>query len=271
MTGYEQLQETKDFLTEQGIGTIEFGLILGSGLGELATEIEDALVLDYAAIPNFPVSTVVGHAGRLVYGQLEGRSVLIMDGRFHYYEGYPMETVTFPIRLMKLLGVEVMIVTNSAGGANPSFEPGNLMLITDQINITGTNPLIGPNDDRFGPRFPDMSQAYHVYGQEVVRKAAASLNIDLKEGVYTGFSGPTYETPAEIRMVQAIGGDAVGMSTVPEVIVAVHSGVKVIGISCITNMAAGMQATLNHEEVVATTQRVKESFKGLVRKILELY
>lgn len=271
MTLYDKLLETKTFLQEKGIGHIDFGLILGSGLGELAKEIDGALVFDYADIPHFPVSTVVGHAGRLVYGTLSGKQVLIMDGRFHYYEGYAMETVTFPIRLMKLLNVSTIIVTNSAGGSNPRFHPGDLMLITDHINITGTNPLIGPNDDRFGPRFPDMSHAYHDYGQDVARRAAAAVGITLQEGVYTGLSGPTYETPAEIRMVQAIGGDAVGMSTVPEVIIATHAGINVIGISCITNMAAGMQATLNHEEVVETTQRVKESFKNLVRKIIEIY
>ncbi len=271
MSKYEQLVETKTFLQEKGIGHIDFGMILGSGLGELAGEVKNPLIFDYKDIPNFPVSTVVGHAGRLVYGELEGKHVLIMDGRFHYYEGYDMETVTFPIRLMKLLDVETIIVTNSAGGANPTFEPGDLMIITDQINYTGTNPLIGPNDDRFGPRFPDMSHAYHEYGQEVVRKAAKELNINIKEGVYMGYSGPTYETPAEIRFTQAIGGDAVGMSTVPEVIVANHAGIKVIGISCITNLAAGMQANLNHEEVVETTQRVKEVFKSLVRKVLVLY
>ena len=268
MSKYEQLVETKMFLQGKGIGHIDFGMILGSGLGELAGEVKNPLIFDYKDIPNFPVSTVVGHAGRLVYGELEGKFVLIMDGRFHYYEGYDMETVTFPIRLMKLLDVETIIVTNSAGGANPTFEPGDLMIITDQINYTGTNPLIGPNDDRFGPRFPDMSHAYHEYGQEVVRKAAKELNINIKEGVYMGYSGPTYETPAEIRAYKTLGADAVGMSTVPEVIVAAHSGLKVLGISCITNHAAGFQEELNHEEVVEVTERVKGDFKGLLKAIL---
>ena len=274
MALYDQLlhlEQTKRFLQNNGVQNIDFGLILGSGLGELATEVENPIIFNYKDIPHFPVSTVVGHAGRLVYGELCGKKVLIMDGRFHFYEGYPMETVTFPIRLMKLLEVETMIVTNSAGGSNPNFKPGDLMLITDHINITGTNPLIGPNADSFGPRFPDMSHAYHVYGQEVVRKAAKEVGVELQEGVYTGLSGPTYETSAEVRMVQVLGGDAVGMSTVPEVIIANHSGIKVIGISCITNLAAGLQANLNHEEVVETTQRVKESFKGLVRKVIEIY
>ena len=274
MALYDQLlhlEQTKRFLQNNGVQNIDFGLILGSGLGELAKEVENPIIFNYKDIPHFPVSTVVGHAGRLVYGELCGKKVLIMDGRFHFYEGYPMETVTFPIRLMKLLEVETMIVTNSAGGSNPNFKPGDLMLITDHINITGTNPLIGANDDRFGPRFPDMSHAYHIYGQEVVRKAAKEVGVQLQEGVYTGLSGPTYETPAEVRMVQVLGGDAVGMSTVPEVIIANHSGIKVIGISCITNLAAGLQANLNHEEVVETTQRVKESFKGLVRKVIEIY
>ena len=271
MTLYDQLlhlEQTKRFLQNSGVQNIDFGLILGSGLGELATEVENPIIFNYKDIPNFPVSTVVGHAGRLVYGELCGKKVLIMDGRFHFYEGYPMETVTFPIRLMKLLEVETMIVTNSAGGSNPNFKPGDLMLITDHINITGTNPLIGPNADSFGPRFPDMSHAYHVYGQEVVRKAAKEVGVQLQEGVYTGLSGPTYETPAEIRAYKSLGADAVGMSTVPEVIVAAHSGLNVLGISCITNFAAGFQEELNHEEVVEVTERVKGDFKRLLKAIL---
>ena len=263
--------ETIQYLKDQGLTHPQVGLILGSGLGELAEDVENAIRIPYENIPNFPVSTVAGHAGQLVYGDLAGKKVLILQGRFHYYEGYDLNTVTYPVRIFKELGVETVIVTNAAGGINTSFQPGDLMIITDQINYTGTNPLIGPNDDRFGPRFPDMSHAYHEYGQEVVRKAAKELNINIKEGVYMGYSGPTYETPAEIRFTQAIGGDAVGMSTVPEVIVANHAGIKVIGISCITNLAAGMQANLNHEEVVETTQRVKEVFKSLVRKVLVLY
>ena len=270
-TQYDQLLEVKEFLFEKGMTQPEMGLILGSGLGELATEIEDAISIEYKDIPHFPVSTVVGHAGRLVYGKLSGKYVLVMDGRFHFYEGYSMETVTFPARLMKVLGIHTMLVTNSAGGSNKSYKPGDLMMITDHLNLTGTNPLIGKNDDRFGPRFPDMSDTYDKKGQEVIRAAAKELNIDLKEGVYGGFSGPTYETPAEVRMAQVLGCDAVGMSTVPEAIIANHAGLHILGISCITNMAAGLQKSLNHEEVVATTTRVKESFKGLVKLIIANY
>lgn len=191
-----------------------------------------------------------------------------MQGRFHYYEGYSLEMVTFPVRVMKALGIHSVIVTNAAGGLNLDFTPGELMLITDQINFTGVNPLIGPNDNEMGVRFTDMSQAYDKEYQEIVRNVAKEMNLDLKEGVYMGFTGPTYETPAEIKMARVIGADAVGMSTVPEVIVARHSGLRVIGVSCITNLAAGMQASLNHAEVVETTERVKESFKTLVKNIL---
>ena len=219
-------------------------------------------------IVHFSVSTVVGHAGQLVYGTLSGKKVLAMQGRFHYYEGHSMQTVTYPVRVMAALGIHSMIVTNAAGGVNETYTPGNLMLINDHINFTGDNPLIGENDEEIGPRFPDMSHAYTQEYREVAKKVAAEQNIDLKEGVYMGFSGPTYETPAEIRMSRTMGADAVGMSTVSEVIVAVHSGMKVLGISCITNLAAGMQSSLNHAEVVETTERVKGQFKELVKATL---
>lgn len=264
-----EIKETKQYLTAQGIEEVDFGLVLGSGLGELADEIEDAIRIPYEEIPHFPVSTVQGHAGMLVYGTLAGKKVLALQGRFHFYEGNTMEVVTYPIRLMAILNVKGVIVTNAAGGVNTSFTPGDLMLITDQINFTGTNPLIGENKDEFGPRFPDMSNAYAKDYQEMAKKVAEKLDIPLKEGVYMGFSGPTYETPAEVKMARILGADAVGMSTVPEVIVAAHSGLKVLGISCITNLAAGMQSSLNHEEVVETTQRVKETFKTFVKACLK--
>ncbi len=264
----EKIQQTAAFIQEKGVGAVDFGLILGSGLGELADEIEEPVVISYNEIPHFPISTVVGHAGQLVYGTLAGKKVLAMQGRFHFYEGNPMETVTYPVRVMSELGIHSIVVTNAAGGVNEQFTPGNLMLITDHINFMGTNPLIGPNDDNMGPRFPDMSAAYNKDYQAKAREVAESLSLDLKEGVYMGLTGPTYETPAEIRMARAMGADAVGMSTVPEVIVAVHSGMKVLGISCITNLAAGMQANLNHEEVVETTERVKEDFKKLIKETL---
>ena len=247
------LNETTEFLKEKGVQQADFGLILGSGLGELANEITDAIAIPFSEIPHFSVSTVVGHAGQLVYGTLSGKKVLAMQGRFHYYEGHSMQTVTYPVRVMAALGIHSMIVTNAAGGVNETYTPGNLMLINDHINFTGDNPLIGENDEEY---------------REVAKKVAAEQNIDLKEGVYMGFSGPTYETPAEIRMSRTMGADAVGMSTVSEVIVAVHSGMKVLGISCITNLAAGMQSSLNHAEVVETTERVKGQFKELVKATL---
>lgn len=266
----EMLQETTQFILEKGVKEIDFGLILGSGLGELAEEIEEAIVIPYDQIPFFPTSTVVGHAGQLVYGTLSGKKVLAMQGRFHFYEGHSMQTVTYPVRVMAALKAHSVIVTNASGGVNESFVPGDLMLITDHINFTGQNPLIGPNEDEIGPRFPDMSEAYTLTYREVAKEAASQLDLTLKEGVYMGYSGPTYETPAEIRMSRTMGADAVGMSTVPEVVVAAHSGLKVLGISCITNLAAGMQANLNHEEVVETTQRVKQSFKALIKEVLVL-
>ena len=266
MTLLEKINETRDFLQSKGITAPEFGLILGSGLGELAEEIENALVVDYTDIPNWGHSTVVGHAGKLVYGDLSGRKVLALQGRFHFYEGNPMEVATFPVRVMKALGCEGVVVTNAAGGIG--FGPGTLMMISDHINLTGQNPLIGANLDEFGPRFPDMSNAYTKDYREKAQAVAKKLGIKLDEGVYIGVSGPSYETPAEIRAFKTLGADAVGMSTVPEVIIASHSGLKVLGISCITNHAAGFQDELNHEEVVEVTNRVKGDFKALVKAIV---
>lgn len=261
-----KINETKDFLQFKGIKEPEFGLILGSGLGELAEEIENAVVIDYADIPNWGQSTVVGHAGKLVYGELSGRKVLALQGRFHFYEGNPIEVVTFPVRVMKALGCQGLVVTNAAGGIG--YGPGTLMTITDHINFTGQNPLIGENLDDFGPRFPDMSDAYTATYRQIANQVANRLGIKLEGGVYIGVTGPTYETPAEIRAFKTMGADAVGMSTVPEVIVAAHSGMKVLGISAITNFAAGFQSELNHEEVVEVTQGIKENFKTLIKEIL---
>ena len=262
----EKIKATAAFLKEKGMTEPEFGLILGSGLGELASEIENAVSLDYADIPNWGRSTVVGHAGKLVYGDLAGRKVLALQVRFHFYEGNPLEIVTFPVRVMKALGATGVIVTNAAGGIG--YGPGTLMAITDHINMTGQNPLIGENLDEFGPRFPDMSKSYTPEYRAVAHKVADKLGIKLDEGVYIGVTGPTYETPAEIRAYKTLGADAVGMSTVPEVIVAAHSGLKVLGISCITNFAAGFQEELNHEEVVEVTERVKGDFKRLLKDTL---
>jgi len=266
---FERAKQSAEYIQEKLKVTPEIGLILGSGLGILADEIEDAIAIPYSEIPNFPVSTVHGHAGQLVIGQLAGKTVIAMQGRFHHYEGYSMDKVTFPVRVMKLLGVEKLIVTNAAGGVNKDFSPGDLMLITDHINFM-SNPLIGANDERFGPRFPDMSTAYDKEFQQLAKTVASDLNITIQEGVYLGLTGPTYETPAEIRMIRTLGGDAVGMSTVPEVIVANHSSMRVLGISCITNMAAGiLDQPLNHEEVIETTEKVKSTFLLYVKELVK--
>lgn len=266
---FSKAREATTYIEEQGVEKVEVGLILGSGLGELADEIENPIVIPYEEIPSFPVSTVEGHAGQLVYGMLGGKHVLALQGRFHYYEGYSMDEVTFPVRVMSMLGTDSIIVTNAAGGVNENFTPGDLMLITDHINSFGTNPLIGPNDDKFGPRFPDLTQAYDLDYQKLVKDVATDLNLSLQEGVYYGTTGPTYETPAEVRMIQTVGGDAVGMSTVPEVIVARHAGINVVGISCISNLAAGMGEELNHEDVIAVTTKIRSSFKQLIVNVLQ--
>lgn len=266
---FDRINESAEYIKSKIDVVPTIGLILGSGLGVLADEIENPVEISYHDIPNFPVSTVEGHKGQLVIGKLQGKNVVAMQGRFHYYEGYAMQETTFPVRVMKALGVETVFVTNAAGGVNTEFKPGDLMIIKDHINFGGYNPLIGKNDDRLGVRFPDMSTAYTPQYIELTRKCAKELGIDVKEGVYTFFTGPTYETPAEVRMARIMGSDAVGMSTVPEVIVASHSGLKVVGISCITNMASGiLDQPLNHEEVIETTQRVKQQFLSLVKKIV---
>jgi purine-nucleoside phosphorylase len=212
---------------------------------------------------------VEGHAGQLVVGTLGGKTVAAMQGRFHYYEGYSMQEVTFPVRVMKAMGMTHILVTNAAGGVNESFTPGDLMIITDHINYMGAHPLIGPNHKEFGPRFPDMSSAYTKELVQLAERVASEQNIAVQKGVYVGFTGPTYETPAEVRMARILGGDAVGMSTVPEVIVAAHGGMKVLGISCITNMAAGiLDQPLAHDEVIETTEKVKSTFLALVKTIV---
>lgn len=245
------------------------GLILGSGLGDYADQIEIVETLNYADIEGFPASTVVGHKGRFVFGYVDKVAVVIMQGRVHYYEGYPMTDVVLPIRLMGLLGVETVLLTNAAGGVNFDFNPGDFMLITDHITTMIPSPLIGENMDELGARFPDMSQ---VYDQELNKKivaAAKGLSIDLKEGVYMQFTGPAYETPVEIRMCRALGGDAAGMSTACEAVAAHHMGIKVCGISCITNLAAGMSKDkLSHTEVQETADRVSLEFKKLITKVV---
>ncbi|MCD1260729.1 purine-nucleoside phosphorylase [Paenibacillus athensensis] len=269
-TVIEQIREAAAYIRKEIGADPQIGLILGSGLGVLADLIEHPTVVPYSSIPHFPVSTVEGHAGELVAGQIQGKQVLIMKGRFHAYEGYGVETVSFPVRVMKELGVATLIVTNAAGGINTSYNVGDLMVISDHLNMTFRNPLIGPNDNALGVRFPDMSEAYSRRLRTLAHDVAAKMDFSLQEGVYVGLLGPNYETPAEIRMFRTLGADAVGMSTVPEVIVARHAGIEVLGFSCISNMAAGiLDQPLSHAEVMETTERVKPKFLKLVLGIIE--
>ncbi|WP_238392370.1 purine-nucleoside phosphorylase [Paenibacillus antri] len=263
------IREAAAYLESRTSVRPEIALVLGSGLGVLADSIQDAVTIDYADIPHFPVSTVEGHAGELLIGKLAGKPVLLMKGRFHMYEGYGAETVSFPVRVMKALGVKTLLVTNAAGGINASFKPGDLMLISDHINWMFRNPLIGPNDPEVGVRFPDMSEAYSKRLRALARRVGESVGVTFQEGVYAGLLGPTYETPAEIRMLRTLGADAVGMSTVPETIAARHSGIEVLGISCISNMAAGMlDQPLSHQEVMETAELVRETFIRVVTGIV---
>lgn len=251
-------------------GKADIGVILGSGLGDYAEALEDAVKLPYSEIPGFPRSTVAGHAGMWCCGTLYGKRVVMMQGRFHYYEGYGMKDVTLPVRVMQKIGVKTLIVTNAAGGVNLGYHPGELMVIGDMFSMTAQNPLIGPNLDAFGPRFPDMSCAFDKELRALAHECANEQGFALREGIYAQMTGPTYETPAEIRMLRTLGADAVGMSTVPEVIVARHGGMRVLGISCITNMAAGiLDQPLNHAEVTETANRVKEQFRNLLDRIIE--
>ncbi len=245
------------------------GLVLGSGLGDYADTLEEAQILPYREIPHFPQPTVAGHTGALVFGRKNGKTVVALQGRLHFYEGHSMQALTMPIRVLKCLGVETVLLTNACGGVNLDFRPGDLMLITDHINYSGQNPLVGPNLDSFGPRFPDMSDIYTASLRERVKSAAEKAGISLREGVYAMYSGPNYETPAEIRMFRTMGADVVGMSTVPEALVAAHCGMQVLGISCITNMAAGvLPVKLNHAEVMETAAKVHDTFHRLVDLIV---
>lgn len=262
MTCLSSVREKIDFKPE-------VALILGSGLGDYADEIKIVDTIEYTDIEGFPVSTVKGHKGRFVFGYVEETPVVIMQGRVHYYEGYQMSDVVLPTRLMGMLGAKKILLTNAAGGANASFKPGDFMMITDHITTGVPSPLIGPNLEELGTRFPDMSEVYSLRLQDVIRKCAKECNIEIQEGVYVQFTGPNYETPAEVRMAQIWGGDAVGMSTACEAMVARHMGMEVCGISCITNMAAGIsKQELNHKEVQETADRVAKSFKELVTKVV---
>lgn len=268
---YIKCKQAADYLSTKFDATGAIGVVLGSGLGDLADEIENPVVVDYADIPNYPIATVPGHKGRLISGTLNGVKVLCMQGRYHFYEGYDMQTITMPVRVMKLLGVKYLILTNAAGGANITFDPGTLMVIDDFINFQGDSPLRGPNIDEFGPRFPDMTNALSPELRAIADDAAKQLNIPIRHGVYMSFRGPQFESPAEVRFAIKNGADAVGMSTVPEILVARHCNLPVLGISCITNLGAGLSGQeLTHAEVLETSNRVKGQFIALVKKIIEL-
>jgi purine-nucleoside phosphorylase len=244
-------------------------LVLGSGLGGFADDFEESVSIPYEEIPGFVRSTAQGHAGRLVIGKIDSVPLLAMQGRVHYYEGYSLEEVTFPVRTFGLLGIKTLVLTNAAGGINVQLTQGALMVISDHVNLMGVNPLRGPNDDRFGPRFPDMTAVYSPELQELVVDEAKAIGVEVRRGIYGALSGPSYETPAEIHLLRNLGADAVGMSTVPEAIVARHMGLEVLGISCITNMAAGISdEPINHEEVMATGDRVRETFAELLRRVI---
>ncbi len=267
--GYDDIAKTVASLRES-IGPVpEVAVVLGSGLGDFATELRESRVLSYADIPNWPASNVIGHAGQLVVGGVGDRRVIALSGRAHFYEGHPMEVVTFATRVLGQLGVKVLILTNAAGGINLRFSSGGLMLISDHINFMGTNPLVGPNDERLGFRFPDMSEVYSNRLRGLAREVAQTNGLTLEEGVYVAVHGPSYETPAEIRAFRTLGADAVGMSTAPEAIVARHMGMEVLGVSCITNMAAGvMPQPLHHDEVMETARRVRGSFIALLEGVI---
>jgi purine-nucleoside phosphorylase len=266
---YSRVQAAAAFVRERVPQAPEIAIVLGSGLGDFASRVGDAVVIPYETIPGWPKSTVIGHAGKLVAGTVRGRRIVVLSGRAHFYEGHPMATVVFGTRVIASLGVKTIVLTNAAGGINASFPQGVLMVIDDHINLVGTNPLVGPNDERFGPRFPDMTEIYAKRLRAVAHAAAAKNGGRLAHGVYVGLHGPSYETPAEIRYLRTIGADAVGMSTVAEAIVARHMGMEVLGISCITNMAAGvLDQPLNHNDVMETAARVREEFIALLEEVV---
>ena len=269
---YERVMESAAYLKDRLPRQPKIGIILGSGLGGLVDLMENKTIIPYESIPNFPRSTVAGHAGNLVLGNLGTQTVLAMQGRFHFYEGFTMREVTYPLYVMKQLGIQSLIVTNAAGGINPDFVPGDLMLLTDHINSLGTNPLMGTNDERFGPRFPDLSEAYSHTLIGRAKAAADRLGIAYRTGTYLATTGPSYETAAEIRAFSAMGADAVGMSTVPEVIVANYLGMEVLGISCITNMATGIaKVKHSHAEVVRIANESSSRLCGWVKALAELW
>lgn len=270
MNYLSMISEARDYIKSRMDFIPDAAVILGTGLGTLADQIEDPIVIKYSDIPHFPVSTVAGHAGEFIIGGIGNKKVIAMKGRFHFYEGYDMKQVTLPVRVMKALGIDKLIVTNAAGGMNVNFNAGDLMIITDHINFLGTNPLIGTNYEELGPRFPDMSEAYNREYIKLALDAASKLNIKVQKGVYLALTGPNYETPAELRMMIKMGADAVGMSTVPEVIAANHGGMKVLGISCITDMALpDVLEPLDHERVQATADRARDRLVSLVKEVIK--
>lgn len=263
------IEEARQYVESRTALRPHVAVVLGSGLGAFAQELNDRVEIPYSVIPHWPCSTAVGHAGRLVIGKLNGQEIAVMDGRVHLYEGYSPAQVTFGVRVLGVLGVRSIVFTNAAGGINLELERGGLVLLSDHINLQGSNPLAGPNDDSFGPRFPDMSEAYSRPYREIALKVAHDLGIRLAEGVYAAMLGPSYETPAEIRYLRKIGGDVVGMSTVAEVIVANHMGIQVLGISCVTNMAAGiLPQKIRHEEVLETGVMVRDTLVRFLKALL---
>jgi purine-nucleoside phosphorylase len=266
---FTRAESAAQFICSQITHRPKIALVLGSGLGAFADDLTDAVRIPYSQIPSFPRSTAIGHAGQLVIGKTAGVAVAAMQGRTHLYEGYSAKEVSFPIRVFARMGIKAVILTNAAGGINLKYGQGALVVLRDHINLQGQNPLAGPNDDRFGPRFPDMSQAYSATYREIATSEAGKLRMTLHDGVYVALLGPSYETPAEIRYLRTIGADLVGMSTVAEVIAARHMGLKVLAISCVTNMAAGiLDQPINHEEVLETGKRVQKQFEALLRAVL---
>ncbi len=272
MTEYNRkIQAAAGYIRERISFAPKLGLVLGSGWNMILEDMESPVRIPYAQVPGMVASTVPGHAGEWVFGKINGHEICVMAGRIHYYEGHTLQDVTLPMRVMKALGIEKVVLTNAAGAVNKGFQAGDMMLLTDHINLTANNPLIGPNDDELGTRFPDMSKAYDPEMQSVARSIAKEQGLTLREGVYMWLTGPTFETPAEIRMARTLGADAVGMSTVPEVIVARHGGMRVLALSCMTNMAAGvLDQPLSHQEVLETMSRVRVPYRAFIARLIEL-
>ena len=270
-TLYDRVENAARMIRTRHAQEVAIAVVLGSGLGAFAEELEERVIVRYEEIPGFALSTVEGHAGRLVIGKAAGVPLVAMQGRFHYYEGYPFEEVVFPIRVFKFLGARTVVLTNAAGGINVEFDKGALMVISDHLNLMGASPLRGPHDERFGARFPDMTEVYARDLQEMVVEEAHQMGLEMRRGIYAALSGPSYETPAEIRMLRTLGADAVGMSTVPEAIVARQMGMRVVGISCITNLASGVVADqpIDHSEVIETGRQVRTQFTELLRRVMQ--